>query len=551
MSHRLAVSGARSATTAGSLIAALALLGGCATPGWRIPPPPSDATKADLDRCEPVATAASQKATTQSGGRTGPGEAVAGFAAAASYDPRALVLVPALPFVGVGVGIAGAVKDAKPAWRAYEMAMATCVAPAILERRLGPDHPDVATAYRGVAELYAAIDYAQAALAASERAVAIDERALGSEHRDTVHALEGHALLLWRFGQPKAGDQAQARASLVRDQRWPRFSSTDLDLGPAPVDQPTEREIQIVNPGSVNLVIDSVTTTDPAWSAELGTCATPVPPGGTCAVLVRVTPRVPAVTLTTELVVTTTTTDERRARLSATGRLDEPPAPLAALLDRMDIGQMVLVPGGEFAMGSPAGAGRPLDEIPRHTVFLDAYWIDREYVTVWAYERFVTEANPGLSRIARLADEPAVGLSWYEAEAFCRWVGKRLPTEAEWEKAARGSEGQEYVWGNESNRPAGWAAMIPGLNQSLKIGWATWPATPYGVHILPGTVAEWVADHYDADYYARSPDRNPQGPDRGASRVIRGTFERVTYRRESAPSNTLPNVGFRCAETTP
>ena len=320
MSYQWKVSRSRRATTAGSLIAALALLGGCATPGWRIPPPPSDATKADLDRCEPVATAASQKATTQSGGRTGPGEAVAGLATAASYDPRALVLLPVVPFVGVGVGIAGAVKDAKPAWRAYEMAMVTCVAPAVLERRLGPDHPDVATAYRGVAELYGALDYAQAALAASERAVAIDERALGPEHRDTVHALVTHATLLRRFGQPATGDQVQARASLVRDQRWPRLVPSDVDLGPAPVDQPTEAEIQIVNPGSVNLVIDGVTTTDPAWSAELGTCATPVPPGRMCALRVRVVPRVPGAEVTTELVVATTTTDEVRTRLTVTGQ---------------------------------------------------------------------------------------------------------------------------------------------------------------------------------------------------------------------------------------
>src|SRR5947207_15232781 len=100
---------------------------------------------------------------------------------------------PSLPFVAVGAGFSDAIKHAKPAWRAYELAMAICVAPALLERKLGPDHPDVAATYRGVAELFAALDYAQSALAASERTVAIEERALGPEHRDTVRALDSHA----------------------------------------------------------------------------------------------------------------------------------------------------------------------------------------------------------------------------------------------------------------------------------------------------------------------------------------------------------------------
>src|SRR5207249_4114595 len=157
------------ATRGMSLAIAAALLVGCATSGWRVPPPPAGATKADLDWCEPVAQAASQKATRRGGGGGG-----LGALGVVTVDPRAIVF---LPFLAVGTGFSNAIKDAKPAWHAYELAMVTCLAPALLERKLGPDHPDVANAYRGAAELFAAINYAQAALAASERAVAIDERA--------------------------------------------------------------------------------------------------------------------------------------------------------------------------------------------------------------------------------------------------------------------------------------------------------------------------------------------------------------------------------------
>ena len=188
-------------------------------------------------------------------------------------------------------------------------------------------------------------------MAASERAVAIEEKAHGPEHRDTVRTLEAYARLLRRFGQPAAADQAEARVRLVREQRWPRLSPAAIDLGAAPIDRPTEADIQIVNPATAPLVLDSVSTTAPTWSVELGSCAAPVPPGRSCALVVRVVPRVPG-EVTAELVITTTTTDELRPRLAATGRLDGPLAPLASVLEGME---MVLVPPGEFLMGSRGG----------------------------------------------------------------------------------------------------------------------------------------------------------------------------------------------------
>ena len=242
---------------------ALVLLAGCAAPDWRVPPPPAGATQADLDRCRPVATAASQKATERGGGGLGIG-------GAAAAGPAGLIVAP---FIGAAAGFAQAVENAKPAGAAYETAMATYVAPVVLERKLGPDSPEVAAAYGAAAALLAANGSPSEALVASERSVAIEERVHGPEHRDTVRALEAHADLLRQLGQIGAADQAQARARLVRQQRWPRLSPAAADLGAVSVDRSVETEIQIMNPGSVPLVFDSISATDPAWSGISG----PVP----------------------------------------------------------------------------------------------------------------------------------------------------------------------------------------------------------------------------------------------------------------------------------
>jgi formylglycine-generating enzyme required for sulfatase activity len=226
---------------------------------------------------------------------------------------------------------------------------------------------------------------------------------------------------------------------------------------------------------------------------------------------------------------------------------------------------MELVPGGEFAMGSADGDGAA-DERPRHTVGLAAFCIDRHEVTNAAYERH----DPG-HRAARdpVADRdlcPVVRVSWDEAAAYCAALGKRLPTEAEWERAARGGlDGRRYPWGDEpvSGGRANYCDAScehdwrdgdssDGHRHAAPVG--TYPANGFGLADMAGNVWEWVADWYDAGAYRPGRSDHPTGPATGTMRVCRGgSFSnepgdlRVAVRSASPPGSRLAGVGFRCA----
>jgi len=195
---------------------------------------------------------------------------------------------------------------------------------------------------------------------------------------------------------------------------------------------------------------------------------------------------------------------------------------------------MVYVPAGEFLMGSLAGEGYE-EEHPQHRVYLDAFWIDRTEVASSHYQRCVQAGVcqvPGCASNVDLngAEQPVVCVYWDQAAAYCQWAGARLPTAAEWEKAARGMDGRRYPWGNE--RPiCRYAVMNDGNGNSCGRGDHAWPvgskpegASPYGVLDMAGNVSEWVTDWYDRGYYAHSPERNPSGPDSdaGQGREVRG-----------------------------
>jgi formylglycine-generating enzyme required for sulfatase activity len=230
----------------------------------------------------------------------------------------------------------------------------------------------------------------------------------------------------------------------------------------------------------------------------------------------------------------------------------------------------VLIPAGRFAMGSSSGVGDP-DEQPRHNVTIPQFHIDRNEVTNASYQTCVAAhacTPPGMltsvSRSSYFGDVgftsyPAIYVSWNQADTYCRWLGKRLPTEAEWEKAARGDDdNRQYPWGGNSPPQCSQANVMMGMTacvgDTAAVGSYPRGASPYGALDMTGNVWEWVNDWYSATYYASSPSNNPPGPTSGTERVRRGgsflndgTFGRVSNRASDVPTAQLAGVGFRCA----
>jgi len=220
---------------------------------------------------------------------------------------------------------------------------------------------------------------------------------------------------------------------------------------------------------------------------------------------------------------------------------------------------MVYIPAGEFLMGSlDSDSGALSDEKPQHTVYLDAFWIDQTEVTNAMYALYRNSINN--------SDNPKAYVDWYQAQNYCAWAGRRLPTEAEWEKAARGTDGRLYPWGDsfdgtqanscDSNCDWYWANMDfnDGFRDTAPVGSYPNGASPYGVLDMAGNVWEWVSDRYDEAYYTWSPYENPSGPSSGGNTyVVRGgsynndkNFLRTARRYGRNPNDIIWNVGFRC-----
>ncbi len=237
-----------------------------------------------------------------------------------------------------------------------------------------------------------------------------------------------------------------------------------------------------------------------------------------------------------------------------------------------DRAPMVEIPSGSFPMGVPPGdrdGGR--DEYPRHEVLLDTFWIDQFEVTNGRYVEFVKSAghrvpqnptNPtrnlwqGDSITESLAERPVINVDWFDADAYCKWAGKRLPTEAEWEKAAKGTSDRRFPWGNvePTTKHLNYNQRWIGEKTLMPVGSYEAGKSPYGVYDVVGNVWEWVNDWYDARYYEKSPSKNPIGPQEGTKKVIRGAgwqnetpTVRIFTRVDSDPTMRNESTGFRCA----
>ncbi|HBP89294.1 MAG TPA: formylglycine-generating enzyme family protein [Nitrospirales bacterium] len=227
---------------------------------------------------------------------------------------------------------------------------------------------------------------------------------------------------------------------------------------------------------------------------------------------------------------------------------------------------MVLIPSGEFLMSNyysrdPQGKGL-------HTVNVDAFYMDIYEVTISRYLFYLRSAQRQEPKIwtqpnlPKSENRPVAEVSWYDAQAYCEFYGKRLPTEAEWEKAGRGTDGRIYPWGNR--RPSGgqysqyWyvdGTRVSKARGTMEIGRNEGGKSPYNVHDLSGNVAEWVADWAAIDHDQESPRDNPKGPSKGDFKMIRGGSHplevgilRLNERFMCPPATRFTTVGFRCAQ---
>jgi formylglycine-generating enzyme required for sulfatase activity len=218
--------------------------------------------------------------------------------------------------------------------------------------------------------------------------------------------------------------------------------------------------------------------------------------------------------------------------------------------------EMALIPAGPFLMG-----GAFDEERPRHRIMLDAYWIDQFEVTNGRYAEFLRATGAPEPQYWNKSDRfhsgekyprhPIVGISWFEAKAYCEWKGKRLPTEAEWEKAARGGrEGFAFPWGDTPDHAR---ANYEGQG-TLPVG--SFLPNDYGLFDMSGNVWEWVADWFDQNFYEKSPEVNPTGPSAGKEKVLRGGSyadgigpNRVAHRHWYPPTAQYKWLGVRCAKS--
>ncbi|MFZ5822440.1 MAG: SUMF1/EgtB/PvdO family nonheme iron enzyme [Chloroflexota bacterium] len=319
-------------------------------------------------------------------------------------------------------------------------------------------------------------------------------------------------------------------------------------------------------PVSTALPSPVISTRSPTPTNETNALPSPViplmPPTATSVSSTLPTPVIPLMTLTATSVSSTLPTP-----LIVT-QPTEPALGIGSTMTSEKDGMvMVYVPAGEFRMGSVDGDN---DEQPVHTVALNSFWIDQTEVTNGMYAYCVARGEcspPSLTKSStresyygdpEFSAYPVIYVSWNDAKTYCEWVDRRLPTEAEWEKSASWDgnryEKNIYPWGNEFDTCE--LANLKGCeNDTTMVGSYKEGQSSYGTYDMGGNVWEWVADWYDAGYYASSPLSNPMGPNLGTARVLRGSSWHLNFfhvirsakRYWKTPDSIGDNIGFRCA----
>jgi sulfatase modifying factor 1 len=240
-------------------------------------------------------------------------------------------------------------------------------------------------------------------------------------------------------------------------------------------------------------------------------------------------------------------------------------------INEKDKSELVLIPAGEFTMGSNQCYYN--DEKPAHKVYLNNFYIDKYEITNTQYQAFVQatkheipshSSDPDYDMWSKTgfppetAKQPVVNIGWQDADAYCKWAGKRLPTEAEWEKAARGDDGRTYPWGNKPPEEVSldYLKRWNGVQTYKPVGSLAAVVSPFGVFDMAGNAAEWVSDWYDPNYYKQSPAQNPTGPQTGFYKVLRGGssinasfYLRCIDRDFDDTNNRAKENGFRCVST--
>jgi eukaryotic-like serine/threonine-protein kinase len=391
-----------------------------------------------------------------------------------------------------------------------------------------------------------------------------------------VRELEGLAGASMPGGQPKVEDLT-TQESPPKEQTFPVYSEpgagkTPGSPSPVTASGPPRKWVVIPIIGAIAVLVIAclaglpllrrILTSPPQATATL---QTNLASGSTAPAALKPTSTEPSPSLTATILATPSPS----------------PSPIPEQITDGEGLAMRLVPAGEFTMGGDADAALAecqkyrsdcqrdffTDEEPQHQVYLDAFYVDIYEVTNAAYKLCVNAgacspprqigsyARTSYYGNSQFDNYPVILVDWVQANAYCEWRGGSLPTEAQWEKAARGTDGRTYPWGEgiDCTKANYWAMEGGCVGDTSEAGSYESGKSPNGIYDLAGNVWEWVADWYESDYYANSPSSNPLGPDSGDQRVLRGgawhgyaNNQVASFRNKKTPDQTGNVIGFRC-----